>query len=172
MTRTDFNDIIERNNRKLFSIAFRILNNRQEAEDVVQEVFIKLWMMKNRLEQYDDITALAVTMTKNGSIDLVRKIKNMHREDTGDGHSAGDPSPDPYEQVVRSENSEIIRTIIEGLPDELRSLVKMRDIEEIPYEEISGRKGINVNSLRVAISRARRIIKDKYIKYNDERRKA
>lgn len=172
MTRTDFNDIIERNNRKLFSIAFRILNNRQEAEDVVQEVFIKLWMMKNRLDQYDDITALAVTMTKNGSIDLVRKIKNMHREDTGNGQSEGDPSPDPYEQVVRSENREIIRTIIEELPDELRSLVKMRDIEGIPYEEISVRKGMNVNSLRVAISRARRIIKDKYIKYNDERRKA
>jgi RNA polymerase sigma-70 factor (ECF subfamily) len=172
MTRNEFNDIIERNNRKLFVTAYRILNNRQEAEDVVQEVFMKMWMMKEKLDQYDDITALSVTMTRNSSIDLFRKRKSMSSESSDPGTPAKDPSPTPLEQLVIRENREIIRQIIEELPEEWRSLVQMREINGLSYEEISGIKGININNLRVIISRARNRIKDDYIKYTNERRKA
>ena len=52
MTRDEFNNIIHKHNRKLFAIAFRILRNRQEAEDVVQDVFLKMWMMGKKLDEY------------------------------------------------------------------------------------------------------------------------
>jgi len=172
MTRNDFNVIIERDNRKLFIIAYRILNNRQEAEDVVQDVFMKMWMMKGKLDQYNDVTALAVTMTRNSSIDLIRRGKNMSSEDEGKVLIARDPSLTPFESMVSSENREIIRKIIEALPDEWRDLVQMREINGLSYEEIAGIKGMNINNMRVKLSRARNLIKDNYIKYTNERRKA
>ncbi|MFH0843145.1 MAG: sigma-70 family RNA polymerase sigma factor [Bacteroidota bacterium] len=172
MTRNAFNVLIERDSRKLFIMASRILNNRQEAEDVVQDVFMKMWMMKEKLDQYDDITALAVTMTRNSSIDLIRRRKTMENQNSDPGTLAKDPSPTPFEQLVSYENREIIRKIIEDLPDEWRELVQMREINGLSYEEISGIKGMNINNLRVVLSRARNLIKDNYIKYTDERRKA
>jgi RNA polymerase sigma-70 factor, ECF subfamily len=65
MSRTDFNDLVHQLNRKLYGYAFRILRNQEEAEDAVQEVFIKLWKMNEKLSEYNSIDALATTMTKN-----------------------------------------------------------------------------------------------------------
>jgi RNA polymerase sigma factor (sigma-70 family) len=111
-------------------------------------------------------------MTRNSSIDLFRKRKNMSSESSDPVIPAKDPSPTPLEQLVIRENREIIRQIIQELPEEWRSLVQMREINGLSYEEISGIKGININNLRVIISRARNRIKDDYIQYTNERRKA
>jgi len=172
MTRNDFNAIIKRDSRKLFLIAYRILNNRQEAEDVVQEVFMKMWMMKEKLDKYDDVTALAVTMTRNSSIDIIRKSRNMSSDDGGKVLTVRDPSLTPFETMVSSENRQIISRIIDELPDEWRNLVQMREIRGMSYEEIACIKGLNINNLRVMLSRARNLIKENYLKYSDERRKA
>ena len=75
MTRTDFNDLIQQLSRKLYGFAFRILRNQEEAEDAVQEIFIKLWKMGQKLDEYNSIDALATTMTKNYCIDQIRKQK-------------------------------------------------------------------------------------------------
>jgi RNA polymerase sigma factor (sigma-70 family) len=171
MTRNVFNDIIEKNNRKLFVIAYRILKNRQESEDVVQEVFLKMWQMKEKLDEYNDVTALAVTMTKNSCIDLLRKWTNISIEKNGSETLKEDPSLNPYEKLVRTEERDIISGIIDDLPDLWRDLVQMREINELSYQEIASRTGMNINNLRVALSRARQMIRDKYIRHSDERRK-
>ena len=63
--------------RNLYGYAFRILRNQEEAEDAVQEVFIKLWNMGKKLDEYNSIEALAVTMIKNFCIDQLRKKKHL-----------------------------------------------------------------------------------------------
>ena len=65
MTRADFNDLVRQLNRNLYGYAFRILRNQEEAEDAVQEVFIKLWKLGDKLNDYNSIGALAITMIKN-----------------------------------------------------------------------------------------------------------
>jgi len=172
MTLDAFNNIIYTLNRKLFVIAYRILKNQQESEDVVQEVFMKMWMMKEKLNDYDDITALAVTMTKNRSIDLLRKLKYINSEKDVSDTRSKDSSPSPYEQMVCDENREIISGIIDDLPDKWRDLVQLREINGLSYEEIALQNGMNINNMRVVLSRARQMIKAKYIKYTDERGKA
>ncbi|OFY63965.1 MAG: hypothetical protein A2V64_05755 [Bacteroidetes bacterium RBG_13_43_22] len=172
MTRDAFNDIIDRLNRKLYVIAYRILKNQQESEDVVQEVFLKMWTMKEKLNKYDDITALAVTMTRNNCIDLLRKRKNINSEKNGSDVLTADSSPSPYDRLVSLENREIISEIIEDLPDAWRDLIKQREINGLSYEEIALQSGMNINNLRVVLSRARQMIKEKYISYTNERGKA
>lgn len=172
MTREAFNDIIHLHYRKLYFIAFRILKNSQEAEDVVQDVFMKMWMMKEKLDNYKDVGALAVTVTKNCSIDMVRKWK--HIDSSGDEPEIYSRllSLSPHDLFVNSENAGILNEIIDNLPDNFRRIIRMRDIEGLSYEEIEGKTSISINNLRVILSRARKMIKDKYSTYSYERRKA
>ncbi len=172
MTRDAFNVIIHRLNRKLFAIAFRIVKNQQEAEDIVQEVFMKMWMMKKRLDDYNDIDAFAVTITKNSCIDQVRKWKNIDtRRDTADIRNP-DYSPSPFEKLVNTETAAIMERIINELPPATRDLVQMREINGMPYDEIARIKGININNLRVVLSRARKTIREKYLNYTNEKGRA
>lgn len=170
MDRTQFNDHVRQLNRRLFAISFRILRKHEEAEDAVQEVFIKLWNMGDKLDNYRSIDALATTMTKNYCIDQVRKQKNFLFQEL-DGKDPGLPScPSPFDVMVSSENQQIIRVLIQNLPDMYRDILNMRDIEGLSYEEISEKTGQNINTLRVNLSRARIMLRNGYNKQSDERK--
>jgi RNA polymerase sigma-70 factor (ECF subfamily) len=169
MTRDTFDDIIHKYNRKLFALAFRMLRNRQEAEDVVQDVFLKMWMMGNKLDKYNDICALAMTMTRNNCLDMLRKWKHIDNDTYGPLTMDADPSPSPYDKMVTAEDESILDRIIEELPPLYRDLVQLREINGLSYEEIAGKNNVNINTLRVTLSRARKMIKEKYLKYTDGR---
>jgi RNA polymerase sigma-70 factor (family 1) len=168
MTSTDFNDFVKQVSRKLYGFAFRILQNQEEAEDAVQEVFIKMWKMGEKLNEYDSIEALATTITKNYCIDQLRKQKNVQKE----GHKKEDyyylTSPSPHEQMEIKETNDIICRIIDHLPDAFKVIIRLREIEGLSYNEISEKTDQNINTLRVTISRARRIIRDEYNNYQNE----
>jgi RNA polymerase sigma-70 factor (ECF subfamily) len=171
MTRLDFNDLVKQLSRKMYGFAFRILNNREEAEDAVQEVFIKLWKLGDKLGEYNSIEALATTMTKNHCIDQIRKRKHNFTEEYIDQGEIRFSFPSPHEQLEDRESDEIIYRIIEDMQEPQRQILKFREIEGLSYEEISQKTGQNINALRVTISRARKAIRDEYNKYQYERKR-
>jgi RNA polymerase sigma factor (sigma-70 family) len=170
MTRTDFNDLVRQQNRKLYGYAFRILRNQEEAEDAVQEIFIKLWNLGNKLDSYNSIGALATTMIKNFCIDQIRKKKHVNAEDyeCSDFHDMDDGTP--YKLMENRESEEIIFNIIEQLPEIYKVAIRMREMEGLSYEEIADKTRQNINTLRVILSRARKMIRDEFNKYQYERR--
>lgn len=168
MTRADFSDLVRRLNRKLYIYAFRILKNQEGAEDAVQEVFLKLWNMNKRLSEYKSIEALATTMVKNRCIDQLRKpeLTNIDNINIYSAHQTSDPSP--LEQLEKSETILILDRIIDMLPENHRRLVILRDIDGLSYEEISIKTQLNINALRVNLSRARKFIRDEFKKISYE----
>ena len=168
MTRQEFNDYVRQLNRKLYGFAFRILRNQEEAEDAVQEVFIKLWNMGDKLNNYNSIIALATTMTKNYCIDQLRRQKHIIT-DRNSIHETT-TSPSPHEQMESRESDDIIHNIIENLPDLYKVIINLREIEGLSYEEIVEKTHQNINTLRVTISRARKMIREEFNKYQYERR--
>jgi RNA polymerase sigma factor (sigma-70 family) len=171
MTRAEFNDYVRQTNRKLYVISFRMLRNREEAEDAVQEVFIKLWNMGTKLDNYDSIDALATTMTKNHCIDMIRKQKNIQTEEYSNREYFMSASPSPYEQITYNESKNIINSLIEKLPDIYKNIIILREIEGLSYEEIAEKTNQNINTLRVSLSRARSLLRDEYKKHSDEKRR-
>jgi RNA polymerase sigma-70 factor (ECF subfamily) len=171
MTREAFNDIIHEQYRRLYFIAFRILSNSQEAEDVVQDVFMKMWMMKEKLDKYNDIGALAVTITRNNSIDMLRRWKHIDDNNYNPEILSQELTLSPHDLLVNTESADILNKIIEGLPANFREIIRLREVDCLSYEEIAGKTNININNLRVILSRARRIIKEKYLNYSYERGK-
>ena len=169
MSRAEFDQLIQQLSRKLYGFAFRILRNQEEAEDAVQEVFIKLWNMRRKLEDYRSIDALAVAVARNHCIDLIRRKKHLFEGKFPLSDLQQPAFPSPHEQMENTESGEILNKIIRDLPENYRTVIQMRDVEGISYEEIAGITDQNINTLRVTLSRARSMIRDEYNKYQHER---
>ncbi len=169
MNRESFIILVQQLGRKLYGFAFRILRNREEAEDVVQEIFLKLWNMKEKLGEYRNIEALTITMTRNYCIDHLRRKRNEFRGDFEHSSYGSLTVPSPHENMVMIESDSIIKAIIEQMPEGTKNIIKLHDIDGRSYEEIADDTGQNVNTIRVNISRARKFIRDEFNKYQYER---
>jgi RNA polymerase sigma-70 factor (ECF subfamily) len=170
MTRADFNDLVRQLNRNLYGYAFRILRNHVEAEDAVQEVFIKLWNLGNKLDAYESIAALATTMAKNFCIDQLRKRKHFTKDENERQDFQNTDSTSPYEIMESRESEAILHHIINHLPDIYKDVIRLREIDGLSYKEIADKTEQNINTLRVTLSRARKTIREEFNKYHYERR--
>jgi RNA polymerase sigma-70 factor (ECF subfamily) len=147
---------------RLFHIAQRILVEEQEAEDAVQEVLLKLWYTRDSLDKYDSPAAFATTVTKNHCLDRL-KIKN--RQDSLDeSYYSRAGTDNPYLQLERKNTEEILQKIIENLPALQQAIIKMKDVDEYEVEEIAEITGTKVEAVRVNLSRARKKVREEYIK--------
>jgi len=171
MTRDEFNDLVRQLNRNLFGYAFRLLRNHEEAEDAVQEIFIKLWSMGKKLDEYKSIGALATTMTKNFCIDQLRKRQHLFREEQDGKELQISGSASPFEIMERRESEDILYQIIDQLPENYKESIRLREIEGLSYEEIAEKTEQNINTLRVTLSRARKMVREEFNKYQYERRR-
>ena len=169
MTKSGFADLVRLISRKLYGFAYRILRNQEEAEDAVQDVFVKLWNMGDKLDTYVSPEALATTMIKNYCIDQIRKQKHFKKEENSDQHNKLTVLS-PHDQMEINESEAIIHVIIDQLPDLFRDVIRLKDIEGFTYEEIAKKTDQNINTLRVTISRARKQVREEFNKYQHERR--
>jgi RNA polymerase sigma-70 factor (family 1) len=168
MTRSEFDNLVHTISKKLYGYAYRILRDQEGSEDAVQEVFVKLWKMNTRLEEYESVDALAATMIKNYCIDQIRKQKYIESGNKSALAAYRDSEPSPHEKVERNETFQLMHRIINNLPEMYREIIQLRDIEEFSYDEIADKTGQNINTLRVNLSRARKIVRDEYKKHNNE----
>lgn len=151
--------------QKLFRLSYRFLGNSQEAEDAVQEVFAKLWNMRDKLGDIKNYEAFATTITKNHCLDKLKAKKTVSIEDNGITYSMSSKE-NPYQTVENENNHQIIKGIMDNLPDQQRTIMIMRDLEEYSFEEIEEHTGLNLNYIRVNLSRARKQVRDEFIKFH------
>lgn len=160
MERAEFEKAILPISRTLYRFAFRFLSNGEDAEDAVQEVCIKLWNMRDRLPEYRSIEALAMTMTRNHCLDKLRKKGRELFEDTRPIDTRTSDM-DPQKDIENRENYQNIIKIVSKLPEKYRTIIELRDINGHSYEEIEKELGENLNTIRVNLSRARKMVRDK-----------
>lgn len=148
---------------KLFYIAWKMLEEKQDAEDAVQEVFLKLWHIRDSLERYDSIPAFATTVTKNLCIDRLR-VRN--RQDSLDDELYRQAGHDnPYLQLERKNTEQVLQAIIKRLPPLQQAIIQMKDIEEYEVEQIAEITGTQVEAVRMNLSRARKKVREEYLKW-------
>ena len=135
----------------LVRLAFGILRDSDEAEDVVQDVLLRLWQMRDQLRM--PIEPLARVLTRNRCIDIVRRKK---------------PAAE-LSMAVFQEEDEALRERIEGmmkvietLPDLQQTILRLRHMEGMEFEEIAELTGSTEVAVRKALSRARQAVRDKF----------
>ena len=161
------NDVLPLKN-ELFRLALRITLNRAEAEDVVQETMIKVWNKRDHWDEIDNIEAFCLTICRNISLDKMKKAENQNQS-IDEGHDAPDLSytSNPEEQAMQRDRIQLIRNLIDHLPEKQRSCMQLRDFEGKSYKEIAQVLGISEEQVKINIFRARQTIKQKYIETED-----
>ena len=157
------NDVLPLKN-ELYRLALRITLNPAEAEDIVQETMIKVWNRREQWDNIESIEAFCLTICRNISLDKMRKMENQNQSLSEGEHDAPDQSysSNPEEQAMQQDRMQLIRQLINQLPEKRRSVMQLRDFEGKSYKEIAKVMGISEEQVKVNIFRARQTIRQKY----------
>jgi len=167
MVANDFKKRVLPVSKKLYRFAVYFLNDEDEAHDVVQDIFVKLWQKRGNLNEINNIEAFAMRMTRNRCLDLIRARKVVpFDEDTE--RQLKEQTTDVHSKVELSESAVIIRNLISNLPELQKTVMQLRDIEQYTYDEIAEVTGLQVNAIRVNLSRARKKVRDEFLKTMDD----
>ncbi|OFX89103.1 MAG: hypothetical protein A2W99_02115 [Bacteroidetes bacterium GWF2_33_16] len=165
-----FKSVVLPLNRKLYAFAIRFINDTDEAKDIIQEIFIKLWNIRDELEKYNSVEALAMRMTRNLCLDKIKLKKTVPLNPMLQQQVYEDNTKKEAEQEVLIAANRA-KKIIEQLEDPQKSIMQLHDIQGYDYDEIAEILNMNINTIRVTLSRARKKVKEllmnKY--YNHEK---
>ena len=148
---------------ELYRLALRITLNPAEAEDVVQETMIKVWNRRDKWDEIESIEAFCLTICRNIALDKMRKMENQNAS-LEDGHDAPDSSyaSNPEEQAMQQDRIQLVRRLINDLPEKQRSVMQLRDFEGKSYKEIAQILAISEEQVKINIFRARQAIRQKF----------
>ncbi|TXE10072.1 RNA polymerase sigma factor [Seonamhaeicola algicola] len=159
MTQTEFLNIVMPFKDKVFRLAKRLLVSTEEAEDATQEVLLKLWNNKTKMQEYKNVEAFSMTMTKNFCFDKLKSKQAQNLKIVHSNYEDGNTSL--QKQVELNDSVNWVAKIIEDLPEQQRMIIQLRDIEEYDFDEIAKILDMNNTAVRVALSRARKTIREK-----------
>jgi RNA polymerase sigma-70 factor (ECF subfamily) len=148
---------------KVFRLAKRLLVSTDEAEDATQELYFKLWKNKSKIGSYNNVEAYAMMMTKNYCLDQLKskRASNMtlvHSNYKDESTSSLDTN------IEYKDSANIIKKMMNDLPEKQRTIIQLRDVENYEYHEIGKIMNMEPTAIRVALSRARKTLRENFIK--------
>nr|WP_309757882.1 sigma-70 family RNA polymerase sigma factor [Flavobacterium sp.] len=158
MNQNDFVVLVNPFKDKVFRLAKRLLASTEEAEDATQEVLVKLWNRNGNLSDFGSVEAFAMTMTKNYCLDQLKAKRTGNLKIVHTNYVDREAGLDKKMEDLDSLNW--VEKIMEQLPVQQRLIIQMRDIEQYEFEEIAKILEMNESAIRVALSRARKTIRD------------
>lgn len=158
MNQNEFVQLVTPFKDKLFRLAKRLLVSTEEAEDATQEVLVKLWSKNGNLAAYSSVEAFAMTMTKNYCLDQLKSKRTGNLKIVHTNYVDREPGLEKKMEDLDSLNW--VEKIMDKLPVQQRLIIQMRDIEQYEFEEIAKILDMNESAIRVALSRARKTIRD------------
>jgi RNA polymerase sigma-70 factor (ECF subfamily) len=151
---------------RLVVYANRLLENKEDAEDIIQEVFIKLWQIRHELCNYNSPYALSVTITKRLCINRLKVYQRREKEPCGFILTGKHLSPDI--QLEQKEGVAHLFRIIDQLPSLQQAIIRMKHVDGLQVAEIAALTGSNPKAIRMNLSRARKKMKELFLKNNSQ----
>lgn len=140
----------------LYRVAYYLLESEAEAEDAVQELYLKLWDARSRLDEVQSPKAYCIRMLKNLCLNRIRQVQKLSFTDTLPEPGTAAQQDDVLDARRRLDN---VLAGIKSLPDRQREILLLRSVEGLSYDEIAQRTGMNPPTLRVLLARARKTLK-------------
>lgn len=162
MNQNEFVQLINPFKDKLFRLAKRLLVSTEEAEDATQEVLVKLWSKNEHLDSYNSVEAVAMTMTKNYCLDQLKSKRAGNLKIAHSNFTDGDSGVD--RKLENKDSWFWVEKIINQLPEQQKLIIQLREIEQYEFSEIAKITEMNETAIRVALSRARKTIREYMLK--------
>ena len=148
----------------LYRLALRITLSHEEAEDIVQDTLIKVWNRRDEWQTLESIEAYSMTICRNLALDAIKKKDNNNESLEQEMGKTSDQTSDPHELMIRKDRVEMVKQLVNRLPEKQRSCLQLRDFEGKTYKEIAEILAITEEQVKVNIFRARRSIKQQFDK--------
>jgi len=169
-----FEQLIRQYDRQIFRIARHITQNKEDAEDIVQDTFLKAYQKLHQFQGNSKFYTWLVRIAVNESLMRLRKRRNsktvsmdedVQTEEGSVPRDFADWTPDPEQQYGQGELGEILRKTIQGLPPGFRSVFTLRDVENLSTEETAEALGLSVPAVKSRLLRARLQLRERLSKY-------
>jgi RNA polymerase sigma factor (sigma-70 family) len=169
MRKSEFLDILEPLEPKLFGFAFRMLRQEDEVKDAMQELMLRMWKKRKQLNKNDNISAYCFKALNNICIDTLRHNGRFVQENSHEDFEAALSSPRKrgLNEPVSQDHTELISQIqsaVTKLPTKQRTIIELHDFQEFSHKEIAEMLDMEINAVRTNLSRARAAIKAQFRK--------
>ncbi len=151
---------------KLFRFALRMLGSEDEAKDIVQEVFIRVWNGREQLAEIQNVEAWCMRITKNLSLDKLRSFQRKGTYPMAEGLEVHQADVTPDVRIELGESMQNVSQLIAALPEKQRQVIHLRDVEGYTYNEICEILELDMNQVKVNLFRARNTVREKLMKIN------
>jgi RNA polymerase sigma-70 factor, ECF subfamily len=168
-----FTTLVARYEKRILNYVYRIIRRYEDAHDLTQEIFIKVFMALDRYDAKYQFSTWIFRIAQNSAIDTLRKrslpevslTKSGPDDEEGSEREVADEGVSPYRDLKNKELSAAIDEAIEDLPSDYRELIQLRHFGELSYEEIADLKELPLGTVKNKLFRARNMLKDTLVDY-------
>lgn len=168
-----FAELVQRYERRIINYVYRMIRNYEDAHDLAQEIFIKVYMALDRYDPKYQFSTWIFRIAQNAAIDQIRKKtlpeESLTKEDRQEGGERQMQIEadvvSPYRAVFNIEMSGAIETAVNDLPEDYRELIELRHFAELSYDEIAEVKQLPLGTVKNKLFRARNMLKEKLEHY-------
>ncbi|MDR1683751.1 MAG: RNA polymerase sigma factor [Candidatus Symbiothrix sp.] len=146
----------------LYRMAFRLVENQEDAEDLLQECYIKLWLLRHDAQSIQNPESFSITMIKNLCLDFLRKTKPeiIPTEMLQIGVQSSE------KQIEQRDELEKIQRIVNQLPAKQKQVVELKYWNDLSNEAIAKQTGLQRGNIKMILSRTRKLIQEQYFKWD------
>lgn len=160
-----FNRLMEQHERRMYAVALRMCQNREDAQDCLQEAMLRIYRSIGSFKFQSSFSTWAYRITMNTCLDELRRKKNKQNASLDSllevGFSPSDGINAPEQQAIQSDLRRTLHNAIGELPEDMRSAIVLRDLQGMAYEEIAQALDVNVGTIKSRISRGREKLREK-----------
>ncbi|HEX9983400.1 MAG TPA: sigma-70 family RNA polymerase sigma factor [Thermoanaerobaculia bacterium] len=167
--RDRFTELVKRYEKRLINYVYRITHRYEEAHDLAQEIFVKVYLALDRYDPKYQFSTWLFRIAQNSAIDTLRKKslpevpiarQSTDEEPTGKEREFADGGVSPYRAMKNKQLSAAIDKAVDNLPPDYRELIQLRHFAEMSYEEIATMKKLPLGTVKNKLFRARNLLKD------------
>jgi RNA polymerase sigma-70 factor (ECF subfamily) len=156
LTQEQFDALVDQHAPALYRVAFRLVGDRHDAEDMVQETFRSAWKSRHRYEEGRGDRAWLVSILRRRVVDRWRKGKNLRLVSSNAPPDVGVAGDDPLAQHYSDE----VQRALNQLDDKLRETLLMVVVGELTHQEVADELGVPLGTVLSRVSRARRRLRE------------
>ena len=160
-------ELIERHQNRVYGTIVRMLGSEREAEDLAQQVFVRVWKSAGRYQPSAKFTTWLYTIVRNLVFNESRRRSRADRSDPVDDEMRDEQQKTPSAEMLDAEKFAAIQAAIDALPEQQRMAIVLRRYEEMPYEEMAVVLKQTVPGVKSLLFRARTALRESLAKYLD-----
>ena len=150
---------------KVYRFVLGMVGEPMDAEDIMQELLIKIWRKKEQFVEIENKEAWCMTVARNMAIDKIRARKTPASDI--DGHrDISDKASTPEQAYEQKEQMSNVMKLLDELPEKQKMIIHLRDVEGYTYQEIADMTESTLDFVKVSLHRARKALKEKLLKHH------